>query len=124
MCEYDASTLARKLAEKWHLSVAERRSLPIAGLPASTLVEAVRDILRTNPWYPPTWRRDEPAYDGVVISQSEHGFAIHERHEIGMGRFSDATITEVATLEEAVRAFLMATFKPNDIDGILIDWSR
>ena len=124
MCDYDVSSLARKLAEKWHLNVAERRSLPIAGLPASAFVEAIRDILKASPWYPSDWPRDEPAYDGAVITPNELGFTIHERHEIGMMRFSDAMITQVATLEEAVRAFLKATFKADDIDGIPIDWSR
>jgi hypothetical protein len=124
LCDYDVSNLARKLAEKWHLTVTERRSLPIAGLPASAFVEAIRDILKASPWYPSDWPRDEPAYDGAVITPNEHGFMIHERHEIGMMRFSDAMITQVATLEEAVRAFLKATFKTDDIDGIPIDWSR
>lgn len=124
MCDYDVSGLARKLAEKWQLNVAERRSLPIAGLPASAFVEAIRDILKASPWYPSDLPRDEPAYDGAVITPNERGFMIHERHEIGMMRFSDAMITQVATLEEAVRAFLKATFKADDIDGIPIDWSR
>lgn len=124
MCEDDMSSLARKLATKWHLNVVERRSLPVAGLPASAFVDAIREILRTYPRYPSDWPRDEPAYDGAVITPSERGFAIHERHEIGVMRFSDATITQVATLEEAVRAFLKATFRTDDIDGIPIDWSH
>jgi len=58
-----------------------------------------------------------------VITPNELGFIIHERYEIGMMRFSDATITQVTTLEEAVREFVRATFKGNEIDGIPIDWS-
>ncbi len=118
------SSLARKLAEEWHLNVAERRSLPIAGLPASAFVEAIRDILKASPWYPSDWPRDESTYDGAVITPNDNGFAIHERHEIGVMRFSDAVITQVATLEEAVRAFLKSTFKAGDIDGVPIDWTR
>jgi len=124
LCDYDESTLARKLAEKWHLNVPERRSLPVGGLSASAFVGAIGDILKASPWYPAEWPRDEPAYDGAVITPNEHGFTIHERHEIGIMRFSDATIRQVATLEEAVRAFLKATFKLREIDGIPIDWSR
>ena len=124
MPDYDLSKLACKLAEGWHLSVAERRSLPIAGLPASAFVAAIRGILREFPWYPSDWARDEPVYDGAVITPNENGFTIHERHEIGMMRFSDVVITQVATLEEAVRAFLKSTFKADSIDGIPIDWTR
>lgn len=119
----DLAGLARKLAEQWRLDGPQRRSLPVAGLPASAFVEAVRVILRTSPWYPSVWPRDAPAYDGAVITPNELGFIIHERYEIGMMRFSDATITQVTTLEEAVREFVRATFKGNEIDGIPIDWS-
>lgn len=124
MSDHDASILARKLAEKWHLNVAERRSLPIAGIPASAFVEAIRNILKESPWYPSNWPRDEPAYEGAVITPSEGGFTIHERHEIGVMRFSDAVITQVATLEEAVRSLLKTTFRADAIDGIPIDWTR
>ena len=124
LSDHDVSSLARKLAKKWHLNVAERRSLPIAGLPASAFVEAIRDILKTSPWYPSDWPRDEPAYDGVVITPSEDGFTIHVRQEIGVMRFSDAVITQVATLEEAVRSLLKTTFRADAIDGIPIDWTR
>lgn len=124
MSDYDVSNLACKLAEKWHLNVAERSSLPATGLPASAFVEAIRSILSTSPWYPPKWSRDEPAYDGAVITPNERGFSIHVRREIGVMRFSDATITQVSTLEEAIRTFLIATFKADCIDGVPIDWSR
>jgi len=93
-------------------------------MPASAFVEAVRSILIASPWYPSDWPRDEPAYDGAVITPNERGFAIHVRHEIGVMRFSDATITQVSTLEEAIRTFLKATFNAYSIDGVPIDWSR
>lgn len=124
MTGHDISNLARKLAENWHLNVAERSSLPTAGIPASAFVDAVRHILSVSPWYPPDWPRDEPAYDGAVVTPNEHGFAIHIRYEIGVMGFSDATIAQVATLEEAVRMFLKVTFKADSIDGVPIDWSR
>lgn len=124
MSGHDISNLARKLAEKWHLNVAERSSLPAAGMPASAFVDAVRCILSASPWYPPDWPRDESAYDGAVITPNKHGFEIHMRHEIGVMRFSEATITQVPTLEEAVHKFLKVTFKADNIDGIPIDWSR
>lgn len=69
MCVYNVSSLARKLAEKWHLNVAERRSLPAAGLPASAFVEAIRGILSASPWYPADWPHDEEGY-GEIESDS------------------------------------------------------
>ncbi len=54
---------------------------------------------------------------------NERGFAIHVRHEIGVMHFSDVTITQVATLEEAIRMFLKVTFNADSIDDIPIDWS-
>lgn len=124
LSEHDVSILASKLAETWHLNVAERRSLGGAGLPGTALVEAIRNILRASPWYPSHFPRDEPAYDGAVITPNEFGFTIHERHEIGVMRFSEAKITQVARLDEAVRMFLKSTFKADDMDGVPIDWTR
>ncbi len=124
MPDQEVANLACKLAEKWHLNVADRRSLPIAGLPASAFVAAIRQILEESRWYPSGWLRDEPAYDGAVITPNEHGFTIHERHEMSLMRFSDAVVTQVSTLEEAVRVFLKSTFKADNIDGIPIDWTR
>ena len=124
MNEFDDARLARKLAEKWHLNVRERRSLPSSGIGASALVAAVHEILTESCRYPRDWSPDDPAYDGIVITPAHNGFQLHERHEIGVGRFSPVTITEVATLEEAVRSFLMATFEGDNIDGIPIDWNR
>lgn len=124
MNEDDETALARKLAEKWHLNVPERRSLPSSGIAASALVAAVGEILAETSSYPRNWSPDEPVYDGIVIAPTQDGFKLHERHEIGACRFSPATITEVATLEEAVRRFLQATYKVDDIDGVRIDWHR
>ena len=59
-----------------------------------------------------------------MVTPAPSGFKLHERHEIGVCRFSPATVTEVATVEEAVREFLKATFAVDNIDGIPIDWNR
>ncbi len=124
MNDYDEVALARKLAEKWHLNVPERRSLPNSGIAASALVSAISEILADSLRYPRDWSPDQAGYDGIVITPTQHGFKLYERHEIGVCRSSPATVNEVATLEEAVRAFLQAVFAVDNIDGIPIDWSR
>lgn len=120
----DEPALARKLAAKWQLNVAERNSLPPAGISASALVAAIREILAESSRYPADWSPDVADYDGVVITPAPNGFQTHTRHEIGVQRFSDATIADVNTLEDAVRAFLRAVFSVDNIDGIPIDWTR
>ena len=115
--------LARKLAAEWHLNVADRRLVPNTGLPASALLAAIAETLATGSTYPPGWPPDEPAYDGAVITSSDSGYTVYERHEIGMMRFSAAAITPVASLAEAVQLFLQATFRGDVMDGIQIDWS-
>jgi hypothetical protein len=124
MDDYDEAALARKLAERWQLNVPERRSLPDSGLSASALVSAIHEILAEASCYPRDWRPDEASYDGALIKSTQHGFEIHERHEIGVGRFSPAQVQHVATLEQAVLAFLKATFEEDNMDGIRIDWHR
>ena len=120
----DEPTLARKLAAKWQLNVPERTSLPPAGLAASTLVAAIREILAQSSRYPADWSPDVANYDGVVITPTPNGFRTHTRYETGVQRFSAATITDFATLEDAVRSFLDAVFSVDNIDGIPIDWTR
>ncbi|MEL7496474.1 MAG: hypothetical protein AAFN77_02610 [Planctomycetota bacterium] len=120
----DEPALGRKLASKWQLNVDERKSLLPAGLAASALVTAIGEIIKQSSRYPAEWDPSIPNYDGVVITATQNGFRTHTRHEIGIQRFSDATIVDFDTLEQAVRVMLMHVFSINNIDGIPIDWSR
>ena len=120
----DELELARKLASKWQLNVPERNSLPTAGLAASMLVQAIREILTESPCYPADWNPDDANYDGVVITTTATGFRTHTRHEIGYQRFSDATVAEVDALDDAVRALVSHVFSLDNIDGIPLDWTR
>lgn len=124
MNTFDETALARKLALKWQLNVAERNSLPPAGLAASKLVAAIGEIVARSSRYPPDWDPDNADYDGVVITATKSGYRTYTRHEIGIQRFSDAKITDVDTLESAVRTLLTHVFSINNIDGIPIDWTR
>jgi len=121
--KYDESALAYKLAEEFHLNVAERRSLPSSGISVSALLVAIQSILDECSWFPRDWRPDQP-FDGIVIEATQMGFNLHERSEIGMARFSDAETTTVSTIKDAVRKFLSRTYCVSNIDGIPIDWSR
>jgi|GEM_PF-5184472 len=120
----DELELARKLASKWQLNVPERNSLPAAGLAASLLVQAIREILAESSCYPTDWTPDAANYDGVVITTTATGYRTHTRHEIGYQRFSDAIIADVETLDYAVRALVSHVFSLDNIDGIPLDWTR
>lgn len=116
------SALARKLAKTFHLSVPDRRELPKSGLAFSAFVKAIRDVLAEKHRYPPDWRPDEP-FDGIVIESQPDGFMLHERHEIGVSRFSPCKSRFARSLEEAVKVFLRKIFGDR-IDGIPIDFRR
>ena len=120
----DELELARKLASKWQLNVPERNSLPTAGLAASMLVQAIREILTESPCYPADWNPDDANYDGVVITTTATGLRTPTRHVIGYQRFSDATVAEVDALDDAVRALVSHVFSLDNIDGIPLDWTR
>lgn len=119
----DESALAKKLAEKFHLSVPERRCLPSSGMSSSALVSAIQEILVESSWFPRDWRPDQQ-YAGIVIQATEDGYLIHERQESSVGRTAKVRTAMAPTLEEAVREFLRATFRADAIDEIPIDWSR
>ena len=112
---------ARRLADRFHLSVQERASLPGGVLSGSALVAAISDLLAETGWYPQDWRPDR-SYDGVVIEAVTDGFTLHERREIGVGRYSEVHATHVDTVAEAARICVSSTFG-GSIDGLPIDWS-
>lgn len=122
MISHREAALARKLAETFHLSVLERRELRGGKLSASAFVAAVGDILAETGWFPRDWRPDQP-FDGVILEADDHGFVVHERHEVGVGRFSDVTSAAADSLDDAVRTFVARTFG-NDIDGVGLRWDR
>ena len=116
------SSLARKLATKWQLDVAERRALPQEGMAGSSLVAAIHEIIRVDGRYPKEWTTDS-YFDGISIEPDGDGYRIHECRETGMGQFTHFGSRKVASLEEAVRCFLTAVFKIDNVDGIPINWN-
>lgn len=119
----DDVALAGKLAETLHLDVEERARIPRGGVRLSDVVAAVRKVLDAGHCFP-RHRIPGEGYEGVVIEPRADGTVwTHERHEIGVSRFSPVRSQQAASLEEAVTEFLRATAGRNaGIDGIAIDW--
>ncbi|MBK8015201.1 MAG: hypothetical protein IPK13_28160 [Deltaproteobacteria bacterium] len=60
--------------------------------------------------------------EGAVIECRGEDFVVHERHEIGVMRYSDIRGRMASTLEEAVGIYLSAVAPNASIDGVLVDW--
>lgn len=116
------AVLARKLAESLRLSVAERSELTGGRMRGSAFVAAVGQILIETGQFPSDRRLDRP-FDGMVIEARDHGLLLHERHEIGVMRYSDLESRPADSLESAVRSFVECTYG-DDIDGIVLDWDQ
>lgn len=112
--------VARKLLETLHVSVEERRIFDRNAVRFSVLVEGARIALEEHPWLPPKLRPDGH-FDGTLIERRGTTYVVHERHEIGVGRFSDVRSSVKPSIEEAVREYVMS-FRNSVIDGIRIDF--
>lgn len=112
--------LCRKLLETLHLSVSERQALPDGRARFSVLLAAAADVLRAASWLPPTLRPSE-SFDGVVIEARPDGYWLHERHEVGVGRFSPVESRRAEGLAEAVEAYPRSAGGAA-VDGVPIDY--
>ena len=121
MSEREA-VLARKLAERFHLSVPERAELANGRVRGSAFIAAVGEILDEAGRFPRGWRLDGP-FDGLVIESTDHGLVLHEQREVGVGRYSAVRSRTTDSLDSAVHAFVAATFGGN-IDGVGFSWEE
>lgn len=108
--------LCRKLLETLHLSVSERQALPGGRARFSALLTAAADLLRAASWLPSGRRPTEP-FEGAIIEARPDGYWVHERHEVGVGRFSPVDSRRVGGLAEAVETYLGSA-----VDGVPIDY--
>lgn len=118
--------LCRKLLVTLHLNVPERRALPGGRARLSALVEAARGVLDAEGWLPPDLRPDD-VFTGVLLEARPDGVWVHERHEVGVGRFSEVQSMRAVGLAEAVAARLRAEADPGPlgrggVDGVPIDY--
>jgi hypothetical protein len=111
----------RKLLETLHVNVPERAALPGNCARFSRLVAAVRAAMAESPWFP-SHLRPERSFTGAIIeARGVDTYWVHERHEIGLYRYSETTSQQVESLEEAVRRYVKVTCG-DTIDGVPIDW--
>jgi hypothetical protein len=100
----DRLGLARKLLIERQLAADERRELPGGQIALSTLVEAARQALTEDAWFPER-SPSEPGH-WAVIERRKHGFAVHRCFEIGQLKFSKPTTKRVWRLKKAVRLYV------------------
>jgi hypothetical protein len=110
--------VAHQLLERFHASVADRRVISPDGLPFSVLVEAARLALAANPWLP-SMRRADDIFDGIILERRGSEYWVHERHEVGVSRYSEVRSHHAKSLDAAVREYI-APFD-GSIDGVRID---
>ena len=109
----------RKLLATLHLSVPERRSLPLGVARMSVLVTVVSDELNRTGWFPRKPSSDCPIGDGAVIEAVGNAVRVHEQHEIGVMRFGSVRVRVVADVREAVEAYLVAN-GGDPVDGVSV----
>ena len=106
-----------KLLDALHVSVTERAELPRGRADFEGLVLAAAVRLTRSGWLPSHARPD--TVEGVLIELRDGEHWIHERHEIGLGRFS-VVRSRRAALVDAVRDYVLAHGGAS-IDGVPID---
>ena len=121
--ETEMRELALKLLSTLHLNVPERSLVPPSGIPFSTLVDSVASQLSNGGWFPAPLSGVPPIGDGARIEVRGGDIWLHEQHEIGVGRCSDIVSHRMASMTDAVKAFVHASGGP-PIDGISVDWSH
>jgi hypothetical protein len=119
----DELDLSEKLLRTFHLSVPDRALLVGGRARLSTLVAAAARYLDETHTLPEGWRSPMP-YDGVVIERRGDDYWLHERHEIGMLRYSPVKSRKASDLTEAVRYYVQRFGKDGQLDGIPIDFDQ
>jgi hypothetical protein len=111
-------TLVRKLVERLHLSVVERRSLPAGRARLSLVVDSVVAVVRETGCFPANADPDG-AFDGAMIVADRDGYAVHWRYEIGVGRYGTTRVERFTKVRDA--ALAVARSWDQGIDGVPID---
>ena len=115
--ETEIRGLALKLLSTLHLNVPERTFIPANGIPFSTLVDAVESQISDGGWFPAPLSGTPPIGDGARIEVRGSDIWLHEQHEIGVARYSDISSRRMASMSDAVKAFVHASGGP-PIDGV------
>lgn len=118
MTDYD---LTKKLAQNFHLNVADRKSLRDGKIHGPVLSQAIADIVEKSGKYPASWNIDEP-FDGGLIERIEAGhYKLTWKAEVGVSRFEVMSTKDFVDLHAAAKEVARRFFKEN-FDGIPIYW--
>jgi hypothetical protein len=108
--------LCRKLLIEHHLTETERAALPHHGRARfSVLKGIVVEGLELTGWFPP--RKDQMPHGAVIESRQGHIW-VHDQ----FGDKNDPRSRRVASVSDAVRAYIRHYGEPGSIDGVIIDW--
>ena len=110
--------LVRKLVERLHLSVPDRRRLPPKGAPLSQVIAAVEAVVRETGSFPAGVNPEGP-FEGPMILKAADGFSVCWRGEVGYLRYETVRGQHFTSLTEAAKA--VANTWHGGIDGIPID---
>jgi hypothetical protein len=117
----ELQTLGMKLLVTLHLSVAERQTLPLTGMPASALIAAVSSRLDEVGWFPKGSADESEFWTGARLERRGRALWVHERYESGVTRLGPVRSRLAKSTAEAVRMYVAAT-GGSSIDGVMIDW--
>ena len=118
MSSESSPELVRKLVERLHLSVPDRRRLPPKGAPLSQVVASVEAIVREAGSFPAGVSPEGP-FDGVMILRAGDGFSVLWRGEVALGRYRTVREQYFEHLTEAAK--VVAASWRSGIDGIPLD---
>jgi hypothetical protein len=108
--------LCRKLLIEQHLTETERAALPHHGRARFSVLKGIMaESLELTGWFPP--RKDQMPL-GAVIESREGQIWVHDQ----FGDSNDPRSRRVASVSDAVRAYIRHYGEPGSIDGVIIDW--
>jgi len=112
------NSIIEKFVMTWHLSVEERRTVGV--IAGTEIVEAVREIIRSQGRYPPHFS-PEADFQGTLVYRTDTGYTVVTKTEIGFQRFA---VVEEKSFADIGQAILCAASKifPSGFDGIEIKW--
>ncbi len=114
--------LLEKLANKWHLSVVERRALPGQMAKVSILLELIAAIASQTGWYPHDWRPEQD-FSGCLLELLPNGHClVHRKAEVSCMSYEMLGTADYNSIQAAAKEWLQQMY-PIDIDGVRLDWN-
>jgi hypothetical protein len=115
-------SLARRLVHEPQLAGIGKDGLRDITLPLSAIVEAVRESLQGDPFFPPNAKPSELGDGAVIERRGKHLFRVHERYEVGQLRYSRISSRLSFSLRGATKRYLHHYRSLLRAYGVTIGW--